>query len=103
MRKIKVIIKRPDSPPYTTHISNTLANLQKTVDGPIECVYLANDLIMVCNEEGKLRGLESNFRLYGDAIVGTAIFIGTKGEDFVDCPVDLKELKKALLDIGTVF
>lgn len=44
MKKIKVIVKRPDSVPYSTHISNSLENLQKTVGGYIETVTLASDI-----------------------------------------------------------
>ncbi|MBS6476066.1 MAG: DUF3846 domain-containing protein, partial [Clostridiales bacterium] len=51
MNKIKVIIKRPDSKPYTTWISNSLENLQRTVGGYIETVTLATDCVLIVNEE----------------------------------------------------
>ena len=102
MPKLKVIIKRPDSQLYTTWISDTLANLQKTVDGPIEYVNLGRNWGLLCNEEGKLRDLPANFPLLGDLIVGTAIFIGTKGEEFCDCPLNIKELRAELAARGTI-
>jgi len=55
MAKIKVIIKRPDEQyGHMTYISNTLKNLQRTVEGYIEVVPLRSDLVMICNEEGRL-------------------------------------------------
>lgn len=55
--KIKVIIKRPGVKPYATNISDSLENLQRTVDGYIETVTLAENLVLICNEEGRIRKL----------------------------------------------
>ena len=92
--KIRVIIKRPDEKyGHMTWISNTLENLQRTVEGHIETVTISKDkgLIMICNEEGKLLGLEKNFIMgtppFHDVIVGTVILCGTDGEDFTDIPI----------------
>ena len=92
MNKIKAIIKRPDEEyGHIANISNTLENLQKIVGGKIETLYLGHGLILIVNEEGKLLGLEPNFRLehgaFADVIVGTAIVVGQKDEDFGDCPI----------------
>lgn len=38
----------------------TLRELKELVGGYIECVYLNNELIIICNEEGKLNKLEVN-------------------------------------------
>ena len=41
MKRIKVIIKRPDEKyGHVTYISDSLENLQKTVGGPIEIVSI---------------------------------------------------------------
>jgi hypothetical protein len=99
MKRIKVIVKRPDEEyGHVTYISNSLSNLQKTVEGYIETVTLTNKLVMICNEEGKLKGLPKNFRLpWGDVVCGTVIICGVKGEDFDDCPVDFR-VWKTLMD-----
>ena len=96
MAKIKVIIKRPDEKyGHVTNISPTLHNLQKTVGGNIEAVTILGDkgLVMICNEEGKLLGLEKNFIMgtppFHDVIVGTVILCGVDGEGFGDVPIDL--------------
>ena len=87
--KIKVIIKRPDEAGHVTNISNTLENLQRTVGGPIECVTIAEDLVIICNEEGKLRGLPYNFTCCGDRFVGTIIMAGRCEDEFTDIPPEL--------------
>jgi len=97
MTKIKVIIKRPDEQyGHMTHISNTLENLQHTVDGYIEVVPLRSDLVMICNEEGKIDELDYNFTLKGDDIVGTVIICGTNEDEFADVPISLLEWKEIL-------
>ena len=99
--KIRAIIKRPDERyGHVTNISNTLENLQKTVDGPIETIPVGGGAICIVNEEGKIRGLQRNFYLgvfpFGDKIVGTAIIVGVDGEEFGDCPLDFKDWKNLL-------
>ena len=87
MAKIKVIIKRPDEEfGHVCNISNSLENLQKTVGGYIEAVPLTDEIVIICNEDGKLKGLEPNFHLPYDTIVGTVIICGVNGDEFSDIP-----------------
>lgn len=98
--KIKVIIKRPDEKVgHVTNISNTLKNLQRTVDGLIETVTVAEGCVCICNEEGKIRQLQPNFWLgtiFPDRICGTAIIAGIDGENFTDVPISMPVWKKLL-------
>ena len=95
--KIKVIVKRPDEAGHVTWISNTLENLQRTVDGYIETVSLASDCVIICNEEGRLLGLAHNCRICGVDFCGTIIVAGVKGENFSDCPATLKFFKERMV------
>lgn len=70
---------------------NTLHWLQSQVGGCIELAPLVYPLkktgyVMVVNEEGKLRGLTPNFKATrlcsADIIVGSAVLLRTKDEDF---------------------
>lgn len=102
--KVRCIIKRPDERyGHVTNISVSLKNLQKIVGGPIECVPFGASSIIICNEEGKLRGLKPNLRIgeppFDDLIVGDAIVIGVDGEDFCDLPISF-DLWKRLLNRG---
>lgn len=72
MRKIKAIVKRPDEEfGHMTWISDTLENLQRTVDGYIETVTIEKNCVIICNEEGRLKGLEPNCTISGRPIKGT--------------------------------
>ena len=52
------------------------SGLQHEVGGLIECVYLDDGSIAVCNEEGKLNGMEPNRRLGADIICGPFFICG---------------------------
>lgn len=56
MAKIGVIIKEPGRLPRHVNISDTLENLQKTVGGYIETVTLCSDIVLICDEEGRIKG-----------------------------------------------
>ena len=95
--KVKCIIKRPDEKyGHVTNISVSLKNLQNIVGGPIECVSCGGSTVIICNEEGKLRRLEPNFRIMSDIIVGEAIIIGVDGEDFCDIPISFQTWKSLI-------
>lgn len=81
---MKVVIKKVGEQAQVTEIENTLDALQKFVGGHIEVVSVGGEVIMICNEEGKLNGLEYNFKLGNDFIVGNVLFVQAKGEDFAD-------------------
>ena len=103
--KIRAIVKRPDEKyDHVTNISNTLKNLQRIVDGPIEVVPFAGNMVIICNEEGKLRGLDKNFIIkytYStDVIVGEIAIVGVDGEEFCDCPLDFSIWKRLLAQWG---
>ena len=90
-RRIRVIAKRPDSDWYVTNLSDNLKNYQNFVDGPIECVIIASDCCIVCNENGRLLGLEPNCEVAGIDFVGTIFVVGIDGDEFDDVPISLKE------------
>lgn len=83
-RILTAIVKEPGWAPEIVEIPDEVENYQRIVDGYIECVRWDDEHVLIVNEEGKLRGLDKNFRYGGDIIVGTAIWIGVDGEDFTD-------------------
>lgn len=76
----------PGKKPEIIDIQNELKPLQNYVGGYIETVYLPNDLILICNEEGKLWGMNLNFFLVRnttvDEVVGPALFVKDCGDEF---------------------
>lgn len=89
---IEVIAKQPHEAAYVTRIKNTLEAFQAFVGGYIQAVPLSQDVIMICNEEGKFLGLEPNITILPDVIVGPVLFCGVDGDDFADVPISIDQL-----------
>ena len=109
-KKIKAIVKRPDEQfGHVTLVSDSLENLQKTVGGYIETVTLDNGVVLICNEEGKLRDMPYNFTVrrmihnflpVSNPIFGTVIVCGADGDEFSDIPIGFNEWKSLLCEWG---
>lgn len=107
-KKIKCIVKYAGEPAgHVEWVSNDLKSFQSKVLGPIETVTICRNprVVMICNEEGKLRGdLQPNFFFGLDRIYGDVVVCGAKGEEFDDVPITLDAwrmfLKKSGNDIG---
>ena len=81
--QILVVIKEPGQEPRVEPLfENTLEAFKKAVDGWIECVTIADDVVIICNEEGRLRGLPFNVNVCGIGFVGTVVAVGVKGDEF---------------------
>lgn len=81
---MKVVRKEVHCNPQVVEIENTLEALQKEVGGYIETVTMFTDMTIVCNEEGRLMGLEHNLEFAGVDFVGTVLFVGIDGDEFCD-------------------
>ena len=92
-KMIKAVIKRPNSKPYMIRLDGSLEVLQVTVGGYIEIVPIASDLVVICDEEGKLKGKPYNCTICGEPFVGDLIFCGVDGEDLADLPCDFSVFK----------
>ena len=92
--KIGVLIKEPGKTPRHVNISCTLENPQKTVGGYIETVTLCSDLVVICDDEGRLKGKPHCCNIAGVDFVGTIIMCGVKGEEFTDLPIDWQGMKR---------
>lgn len=101
MTFISALVKRPGEPPRHVNVSNSLEALQKNVGGYIEAVTIATDLVIICNEEGLLRGLPYNCRVCGVDFVGTILMVGRDGEEFADLPCTWPEMKKLFPQLWT--
>ena len=92
---MKAIIKRPFEPVgRIIEIPNTLKALQTQVGGYIETFTVASDLVIICDEEGKLKGKPYNCTILGDDLVGTILAVGVDGEEFADVPIDLERWRE---------
>ena len=81
---MRIVYVEPHKEPYVTEIADELSALQKAVGGYIEVVGNGDGTLIVCNDEGKLIGMEGNRRI-GDGssiIAGPFFIVGDDGEDF---------------------
>ncbi|MCQ4922256.1 DUF3846 domain-containing protein [Tissierella carlieri] len=74
--KIRILKIEPQKLPYEKIIDNDLEGIQGEVEGLFECIYLDDNCILVCNEEGKLNGMELNRRVGNDIIAGPFFIVG---------------------------
>lgn len=81
---MRSLIKRPGEGWTVTEIQNELEPLQKAVGGHLEAVTLWADACVLCNEEGRIKGMPYNTTICGVSFVGPILIVGTAGEDFSD-------------------
>ena len=85
-KQIKALKVEPCKHPYVVELNNDLDSLQKAVSigapeqGLVEFVYLEDNVSVLCNEEGKLIGLEPNRRLGKDIICGVFYVVAEDDE-----------------------
>ena len=96
MKSIKVIVKPVGKIAHVEWVDNTLEAFQRIVGGYIETVTVCTDLLIVCNEEGRLLGLPHNCKAFGADFVGDIAFVGHKGSNFADIPVELEQIKQVI-------
>ena len=83
---IRAIFIRPGEAPRIGTQRNRLKELQDRVGGYIETVTLTDDLVVICNEEGRLDGLPHCATIGGVEFVGSILVVGVDGEEFADVP-----------------
>lgn len=100
MKKISVLLVEPGKCPKVIEIEDTLEAMQNIVGGDIE-VYepFDDEIAIVCNEEGKVKGLPLNRAIYSDRgelvdiIAGTffVCYAPVDSEEFLNLPKELAE------------
>ena len=87
---MRVLIKNPGDEGFRTIVvPNDLHVLQDLVDGHIETVTIATDACVICNKEGRIKGLEHNCSFCGIDFVGTILIVGVEGDAYTDCPMSV--------------
>lgn len=107
---IQVVLCEPRKKARIATIRNTLASLQQTVGGYIEAVYPFDDPVaIICNEEGKIKGLELNRALRDengkvyDILAGTFLIVGLEEENFASLMPEYQEKYRKLFEYPEVF
>ena len=100
-KKLKVIFKEVGKDPVVMEIEDTLEAKQKLVDGLIEVVPYKDNLLLVCNEEGKITNLKPNLQFDYDYIAGNCFIVGDDYENAGFKSIEdnqIEDIKKDLTD-----
>ena len=88
---MKVIAYKVGQEPQVIELENDLKEMQDFVGGYIEAIPVTDELILVCNEEGKYLDLPTNRQVYmmdrpvlRDVICGNFFVCRDNEEDFAD-------------------
>lgn len=100
-KKLKIIFKEVGKDPVVMEIDDTLEAKQKLVGGLIEIVPYKDDLLLVCNEEGKITNLKPNLQFDYDYIAGNCFIVGDDYENSGFKSIEdsrIEDIKKDLED-----
>lgn len=81
---MKVLFKKVGEFPKLIEIDHNLENMQDLVGGLIDCFDIENNISIIFDDEGKLKGKEPNIFIgkgqWKDVIVGDIFFCGVNKE-----------------------
>ena len=83
---MRALAKRPGEPWKFINIANTLEALQEFVGGYIETVTLTSDVVLICNEEGRLLDLPYGGTILRKKFYGPLLLVGVYGDEFTNVP-----------------
>lgn len=105
-----VLAVMPGKKPVRMELDGSLESMQAFVGGAIQAIYPFDDPVaIVCNEEGKLMGLEYNRALRDetgaiyDILCGPFFVCGLGEDDFASLPEDLMETYHKLFERPELF
>lgn len=100
--KLRMYALRPDRETgYVTNISDRLENLQNFVGGYIETVTAFANVVVICNEYGRINGMEKCCNILGHDFYGPVLVCGITtnkhGEqEFDDLHFSAQEIREVL-------
>ena len=87
--RMRAVVVRPGEPAVAQEIDGSLEGMQRIVNGMIQCIYPYEDNVgLLCNDEGKLLGMEANRALRDengevyDVISGPFVVVGLSSDNF---------------------
>lgn len=105
-----VLAVMPGKKPTKLELEGSLESMQKFVGGTIQAIYPFDDPVaIICNDEGKLGGLEYNRALRNekgavyDIICGPFFICGLGTDDFDSLPEHLMETYYKLFERPELF
>lgn len=84
MKQLRVVYVPVGGSPSVVTINNTLSSMQKLVDGYIEVYPFKSDMVIICDENAKLKDKDGNRRVGLEIIAGDFFVVGdSPSRDFV--------------------
>ena len=108
-KAIRVVMVRPGERAVVTELSAALPDYQEAVGGCIEAFYpFEEEVCIVCNEEGKLNGMEPCRAVYDggeivDIVFGPFFICSCAGEDFSGLDQEQAERYQELFALPETF
>ena len=93
-RLLKAIVKEPGKEPEEFIVADDYKELKSIVGGHLESVTVEEGLVVLCDDEGRLNGKPYNCWFDGINFRGTIVVLGSKGENFDNCPITLDEFRE---------
>ena len=93
-RLLKAIVKEPGKEPEEFIVADDPKELENIIDGYLESVTVEEDIVVLCDELGRRNGKPINCWFDGINFRGTIIVLGSKGENFDNCPITLDEFRE---------
>ena len=81
-KTIKCIVYECGKEPVVKEIPNTLEALQTAVGGYIEQIRLYDNMVILCDDEGRFKNLPVNRKVGSVTILGTFLLVGTSGSEY---------------------
>ena len=104
MKKMKIVYFK-DGGYEVKEVDNTLDTMHELVRGYIQTVYIAKDLVLVCDDEGKLKDdAEPSLFLVSDITVdpifNPCFIVSFKGSDFASLnKTQIERIKKSTFNV----
>ena len=92
-RMIRVFVKRTRQDPCQVSIPAEPEAIMDLVGGCPKEIAVSTDLVILCDEDGKLTDKSYNCTICGYNFVGTLVFVGIKDDEWADCPLSYSEFR----------
>lgn len=104
MGMFRAIVKRPDELyGHESNVFDSLKAMQEIVGGYIQTLTLDSQVVIICNEEGRIRGMDPNCVVCGIPFYGPIIAIGYDGKgNFADLPIKMARWKSHYLKMKKI-
>lgn len=98
-KKLKILYKEVGKKPKVMEIDDTLEAKQKLVGGLIEVVPYKDNMLLICNEEGKIFDMPPNLKFENDYIAGDCFVIGDDSKNCGFKSLSIEEIRTARKDL----